>query len=168
MSLTLWAENLDWILTALWWTYATLSCVTIASNKCFCLSSAKPSSAPNLINWHWHWWMWEIFALTHWGRDQMDAFSQTTCSRAFSWMKMFEFRLKFHWRLFLRFLLTILQHWFRLWLGADQATSHYLNQWWIVYWRIYASLGLNELIYSNYPSTKWYWKCRLCFSLFWP
>ena len=27
----------------------------------------------------------------------------------------------------------------------DQATSHYLNQWWLNYWRIYASLGLNEL-----------------------
>ena len=26
---------------------------------------------------------------------------------------------------------------------ADQATSHYLSQWWSVYWRIYASLGLN-------------------------
>ena len=26
-----------------------------------------------------------------------------------------------------------------------QATSHYLNEWWLVYWRIYASLGLNEL-----------------------
>ena len=25
------------------------------------------------------------------------------------------------------------------------ATSNYLNQWWLVYWRIYASLGLNEL-----------------------
>ena len=30
-------------------------------------------------------------------------------------------------------------------LGADQATSHYLNQWWLDYRRIYASLGLNEL-----------------------
>ena len=29
-------------------------------------------------------------------------------------------------------------------IGAGQATSHYLNQWWLVYWRIYASLGLNE------------------------
>ena len=28
---------------------------------------------------------------------------------------------------------------------ASQATSHYLNQWWLIYWRIYASLGLNEL-----------------------
>ena len=70
-------------------------------------------------------------------------------------------------------------HWFRQWLGADQATSHYLNQWWLIYWRIYASLGLNELIpmlhlqdndftcfYSYispivlyiYALMRWYWK----------
>ena len=36
-------------------------------------------------------------------------------------------------------------YWFRYWLGADQAASHYLDQWWLVYWSIYASLGLNEL-----------------------
>ena len=40
---------------------------------------------------------------------------------------------------------TISQLWFRWWLGADQATSHYLDQWWLDYRRIYASLGLNEL-----------------------
>ena len=34
---------------------------------------------------------------THLGRDKMDAISKTTFSSAFSWMKMFEFRLKFHW-----------------------------------------------------------------------
>ena len=38
--------------------------------------------------------------LTHWGRDKMDAISQTTLSNSFSWMKMLEFRLKFHWNLF--------------------------------------------------------------------
>ena len=27
-----------------------------------------------------------------------------------------------------------------------RATSHYLNKWWLVYWRIYALLGLSELI----------------------
>ena len=32
------------------------------------------------------------------------------------------------------------------WLGANQATSHYLNQRWLFYWCIYASLGLNNLI----------------------
>ena len=50
---------------------------------------------------------------THWGRDKMDAISQTTFSSAFSWMKMFEFRLKFHWSFFLRVKLTKIQHWFR-------------------------------------------------------
>ena len=33
--------------------------------------------------------------------------------KGFSWMKMNEFRLRFHWNLFLRFSLTIFQHWFR-------------------------------------------------------
>ena len=40
---------------------------------------------------------------------QMDAISQTTFSNAFSWMKMFEFRLKFHWSLFPWVQLTIFQ-----------------------------------------------------------
>ena len=35
--------------------------------------------------------------LTHWGRDTMAAISQTTLSNAFSWMKMLEFGLRFHW-----------------------------------------------------------------------
>ena len=36
---------------------------------------------------------------------------------AFSWMKLLEFRLQFYWSLFLRFQLTIQQHWFRSGLG---------------------------------------------------
>ena len=87
----------------------------------------------------------QINNLTHWGQDKMAAIFQTTVSNPFSWMKMHEFWLKFHWSLFLMVRLTIFQHWFRKWLGADQATSHYLNQWWLDYRRIYASLGPNEL-----------------------
>ena len=58
---------------------------------------------------------WDLvhLILTHWGRDKMDAISQTTFSITFSWMKMLEFRLNFHWSLFLRVQLTISQHWFR-------------------------------------------------------
>ena len=74
--------------------------------------------------------------LTHWGPDKMAAISQTTFSSAFSWMKMFEFRLKVHWSFFLRDQLTVFQHWFRWWLGAVQATSLYLNQWWLAYRRV--------------------------------
>ena len=54
-----------------------------------------------------------LLELTHWGRHKMDAISQTTFSSAFSLMKIFELRLKFHWSLFLRVQLTIFQHWFR-------------------------------------------------------
>ena len=51
--------------------------------------------------------------LTHWGWDNMAAISQSAHSNAFPWMKIYEFRLKFHWSLFLRIQLTIFQHWFR-------------------------------------------------------
>ena len=36
------------------------------------------------------------------GRDKMGNISATTFSNTFSWMKMFEFWLKFHWSLFPR------------------------------------------------------------------
>ena len=62
---------------------------------------------------------------------------------AFSWMKMVEFRLKSHWSSFVGVQLTIFQRWFWWWLGAVEATNHYLNQWLLVYRRIYVSLGLN-------------------------
>ena len=81
------------------------------------------------------------YVLTHWGWDKMAAISQTTLSNPFSWMKIFQFRIKFDWSLFLRFQLTIFQHWFRWWLGAGQATSHYLNQWWSVYWPGFIATG---------------------------
>ena len=41
-------------------------------------------------------------------------------------------------------------------IGADQATNHYLTQWWLVCWRIYASLGLSELKFKGKLNfTKW-------------
>ena len=87
--------------------------------------------------------------LTYWGRDKINNISQTTFSNVFSSIKMLEFRLKFYWSLFPRVQLTIFQHWFRSWLGGVQVTSNYLNQWWLVYRRLYASLGLNELITAS-------------------
>ena len=106
----------------------------------YCLDVVNVSPSSVFIN------SFLYVSLTHWGRDKMAAISQTTFSSAFSWMKIYKFRLGFHWSLFLRVQLTIFQNWFRQWLGAVQATSHYLNQWWLVYWRIYASLGLIQLI----------------------
>ena len=45
--------------------------------------------------------------VTHWGRDEMAAFSQTTFSSAFPWMRTFEFRIKFHWNMFFDVSLTM-------------------------------------------------------------
>ena len=44
---------------------------------------------------------------------QMAAIFQTTFSNACSWIKMYWFRLRFHWSLFPWVELTIFQHWFR-------------------------------------------------------
>ena len=59
------------------------------------------------------WQQVSISTLTYWGRDKMADISQTTFSNVFSSMKMFKFRSKFHWSLFLRTQLTKFQHWFR-------------------------------------------------------
>ena len=37
----------------------------------------------------------------NWGRYEMAAILHTTVSNAFSWVKVYEFRLKFHWSLFI-------------------------------------------------------------------
>ena len=79
------------------------------------------------------------FHLTHWGWNKMVIF-QMIFWKAFSCIKMYEFRLILHRSLFLRVQLTISQHWLRWWLGAGQVTSHYQNQWWLDYRCIYVSL----------------------------
>ena len=77
--------------------------------------------APYMLrNQHTQWW-WPSSVLlhiqnqylTHWDRDKMAAILQTTFSNTFSWMKIYEFWLRFHWSLILRVQLTIFHHWFR-------------------------------------------------------
>ena len=58
--------------------------------------------------------------LTLWGRDKMNAISQTKFSNEFSWMKMYEFCLRCDWNVFLKCELRIFPHWFRYWLGAGK------------------------------------------------
>ena len=48
----------------------------------------------------------DLYSLTHWGRDKMDATPQTTFSNTFSWMKTFESKIKFHWNIFLIYSLS--------------------------------------------------------------
>ena len=62
--------------------------------------------------------------------DKMTTIWQTAFSNSFSSLKIVMFRFSCHWDMFLHVQLTSIQHWFTLWLGVEQATSHYLNQWW--------------------------------------
>ena len=81
-------------------------------------------------------------SLTHWGWDKMTTILQMTFWNAFSWIKIVLFCVKFQLNLFPRVQLTTIQHWFGKGLGAEEATSHYDG---LFHWRIYPSLGLNEL-----------------------
>ena len=71
-----------------------------------------------------------IPGLTHLPLDKMAAVLADDIFKCIFWTKMVIFRLKFYWNLFPEVQLTINQHWFRWWLGTEQATSHYLNQCW--------------------------------------
>ena len=71
-----------------------------------------------------------VTPLTHLPWTKWLPFWQTTFWNAFTWMKVIKFRFKFHWNLFPGVQLTINQHWFRQWIGAEHATCHYLNHWW--------------------------------------
>ena len=53
--------------------------------------------------------------------------------------------LKWHRYCFPSFKLKARQHWFRLWLGAQHATGHCLNQRCPIYRRTYACFGFSEL-----------------------
>ena len=69
--------------------------------------------------------------LTHLGQNIMAAVFPKTFAKAFSWIKILTCWWKCHWNIFPMFQLKILQHWFRKWLSASQATSHCSNQWWL-------------------------------------
>ena len=57
-----------------------------------------------LLNTSQHRWSWFyattttcFCADTHWGRDKMVLITQSIFSSAFSWTKMYEYCLRFHW-----------------------------------------------------------------------
>ena len=134
----------------------------------------------------WQPFYLSLDVLTHWDQDKMADISQSTFSNVFSWMKIYEFQSVFHWSLSERVKLTIFQDWFSYWFGADQVTSHYLNQWWIIYWRIYLTrpqcvnvcnfpllcgcLNQSMPVNTHSISRNWTWLCNnllVCIFLIW-
>ena len=130
-GMTWWYLNRELILKWVSWLTADIQ------NIYFLMSPVTHRSLFLWVPEHWnefqHWWFYSLEILQWVSRcrwlvadgylfnfsfntlrpRQMDVISQTTFSSAFSWMKMFELRLKCHWSLFLRVQLTIFQHWFR-------------------------------------------------------
>ena len=74
------------------------------------------------------WWTPIHVFSTHLGWCKVAAILQTPFSNWFPCMKSVS--ILFQICLFLRVRLMIKRNWFRYWLGTEQATSHYLNQWW--------------------------------------
>ena len=82
---------------------------------------------------------------THWGWHKLIDVFQTIFSTAFSWKKIYVFGLRFHWILLLRSQLTISQHWLDNGLAPKKRPAIIWTNGGIVYWRIFALLGLKEL-----------------------
>ena len=80
--------------------------------------------------------VWMNDGFSHWGRDKIAAISQMTFSNAFSSIKNVRILIKISWKF-------VPKVWINNIPALVQTTSHYLNQWWLSYWHIYASLGLN-------------------------
>ena len=77
-----------------------------------------------LVHWRIFTLIYYSRCLTHWDRHKMSVTSQATYSNAFSVMKMYGFRLIYHWIIFLRVQLTIFHYWFR---------QYHLNWGWLFY-----------------------------------
>ena len=90
-------------------------------------------------------------SLTGGGGENVPSIPAACATRNFTYLA----RGLLHWNLFLRVTLSLFQHCFKWWLDANQATSHYLNQWCLGYWCIYASLSLNELTQFEWQIIVW-------------
>ena len=94
------------------------------------------------------------YQLTHILLDKIAAILQTTYSKTFFWMKLFQFQIKFRWKMFLGVQLIICsdnglapsRRQVIIWTNADP-----------VHRRIYAALGGDEL-----KKLSWSKECRAC------
>ena len=82
-----------------------------------CIGSGKTGQArTHCLNRYWTMWMTPMPLGPSFNTlrpRQMAAIFQTKFSNAFSWIKMYELQLRFHWSLFPMVKLIIFQRWFR-------------------------------------------------------
>ena len=103
------------------------------------LTGNKPLPDPMMTHFNDTYSSSSLSDLTHWGQDEMAAITQTTLSKAYSWMILFQFQIIFHW--------NVLNMW--------QAIIWTYNG--LVCWRIYVSLSLNELRMNCWKTQRICW-----------
>ena len=100
--------------TILWFQLSVIHITSVLWMLMAWCFSTRPSTATMLTDMSLCLWELSVInGLTHLLLDNLAGNFQTTFSNAFSSMEMFEYQLKFHWSLFLRVQLTIIQHWFK-------------------------------------------------------
>ena len=103
-------------------------------------------------NWAFNNLLWQnteidlIYFLTQWGLDKMADIFQTIFSSAFSWIKMYLATIEFSLILVASGPINNTSALVKIMAWRRPGDSHYLNQWWLIYRRIYASFGPNELM----------------------
>ena len=83
------------------WVNGSISLSSLCRTAHRCLSHAVKDTEES-VNTCWVYNAKNVTEISHWGQDKMATVYQTTFSNAFSWMKRYEFRLRFHWSWFLR------------------------------------------------------------------
>jgi hypothetical protein len=76
-------------------------------------------------------------------------FEQTASSNTIFSMKNINFSLWFHWNMFFKYFTTEIWYWFRKWLIALVASSHFLNQCQIIERCNVSTLEVNGLHVSS-------------------
>ena len=76
---------------------------------------------------------------------KMAAIFQTIFSDAFSWNENIWIAIKISLKFLPKGPINIIPALGQIMAWCRLSESHCLNQWWLIYWRVYASLGLNEL-----------------------
>ena len=102
-------------------------------------------------NWAFNNLLWQntetnLIFLTHWGLDKMADIFQTIFSSAFSWIKMYLVTIRFSLILVASGPINNTSALVKIMAWRRPGNSYYLNQWWLIYRRIYSSFGPNELM----------------------
>ena len=84
--------------------------------------------------------------LIHWGRDEIDTILQTAFSNVFTWTKMYKLRLRFSLNFVPKVRINNIPALVQIMACRRPGDKPLYDQWWLVYCRIYASLGLSELM----------------------